>query len=505
MEKNKDFIIDPSFENIPFLSKETLIQGLNELISIISAKGDYIVPIARRGIRTLQLSPKSKELFNDDRIIYIEALKLHAHEDSLKNKRIILFDESIGTGKTIKNYKKDLEAFSKINKLNLKIKTSSLLIRNNSKYRPRYYLQDFLLTYDEYEYFSNKLIEEIFALGKPLDVDHLILDIALDRKYYNDFVITILNKFKGKELWHSKFIKNLRLFTIDLKNNFKMPFIDSPALILDEGPKKIRIYLRSDGFSIIPIIYPAMQISDTILNKVSICPFLKILEQNSPCKILSHRNQLENDYNVMSRICYSCIVNYLNAYLASDFLIQLKEYIPYVIEGLDEQCIQTISHDEKKRIIKELDQKIKNAVDTNQNYFSFKGNAPECRMPKVDFERRKFLLNDLRPEVELSLAIVMKKNEEKNLFYVERSTHKLTFGLSYNQFSNFINEMDYNVFSEAIDIGLDTGYFKPFFPLNGVSIPYKDSMIKCIIRLYSPASEYISQILTSFNNLITIQ
>ena len=197
MEKRSSVKDVQSYIELNFLSKETLYKGLDELVSWIEEVGDFIIPIARRGIRTLQLSSQSKKLFENDRIIYFEALKLHTHEDDLKNKEIILFDESIGSGRTIMSIKEKLKRFSAKHKLNLKIKTSSLLIRNNSNYRPDCYLQDFLLTYDEYNYFSRKISEEIFLLGKPLDIDHLIFNISL----YNEDI----SRFRSyiKENYHS--------------------------------------------------------------------------------------------------------------------------------------------------------------------------------------------------------------------------------------------------------------------------------------------------------------
>src|SRR5271157_4850935 len=104
------------------LQSINLVEQIDLLIKKITQKYCIIAPIARKGIRVLELSNLSNDLFDEGRILYFDSIKYHAED--LAGKMIVLFDESSRTGNSIFNSKKELENFSKMNNLNLKIKTS---------------------------------------------------------------------------------------------------------------------------------------------------------------------------------------------------------------------------------------------------------------------------------------------------------------------------------------------------------------------------------------------
>lgn len=95
-----------------------IVERLDYLLKDIVNEYDIIAPIARRGIRVLELSSYADSLFDSEKVLYYSSIRFHAKE--LRNKKIVLFDESVRTGGSLTERKANLVRFSREKKLGLK-------------------------------------------------------------------------------------------------------------------------------------------------------------------------------------------------------------------------------------------------------------------------------------------------------------------------------------------------------------------------------------------------
>ena len=502
----------------------SLEEGLDDLLKVVERRGDIIIPIARRGIRVLERSPRSQMLFDEGMVLFYDVAKLHSGE--LKNKRIILFDEGVNTGDTLNSKKQNLQRFSIANGLKFKISTAALLVNHDARNRPDYYPKNLLLNSDLYDYRSQELHYKILSDGKPLDVDHLILKIKLSEKSILNFISVLQESYNAKELSHSGVYEGVLMFTIDFslqdtKNifPFDIPNIKGFPKLFDEGPKKIRFFIKDNHVYIVPIIYPAMEITEDILKLKENCPLLEVLEDGALCNVLG----IKKDFVLQSTICYNCMVNRLNLNLLSRFLVKLKQQVDFEFDELDAKSIQMVSHSESKKVIDALNKIIRISLRNNESIPIGEGKAKKCAFEGISFkdvstiekgeynmklelrEDDKKYESRLRSEIEVSMAVNENKDKNMPLFvYGEYdSTNPPPEGLSYSQIYKMMAGMGESRFSEGMDVALDVGYLKPVMPFEGMKVFCEHKIYRIIVRLYNTASEDVSKSLGGFLRAIT--
>ena len=505
-------------------------EGLDELLGKIKG-ADFIIPIARRGIRILELRPSYQELFDKGKVLFYDAVKFHARE--LKNKKLILFDESVNTGGNLNRLRRNLRQFSFENGLNFdkRIFTAALLVNRDAKYYPDYYSKKLLLSNNLYDYLSDELHYKILSTGKPMDVDHLIVKIRLPEKLIPDFISILQRIYHARELGHSEMYDDVKMYTIDFNlSDTQSPFpfnisnIKGFLKLFDEGPKKIRVFLNDGDIYIVPIVYPAMELNKEIFELTKTCPLkLGKIGNRALCKVLTDAAGIKEDPALQSIVCYHCIVNELNVYLVSNFLIKLKQHFKFEIE-IDDKSIQVVSHDESKEVVKALEEKIKSSMENNEFITSIDGEiAEKCEFKGVSFNREVSTITGdyikleaiedderyefkLRPEIEISTAVERNEMVNKPLLVGEYSGTEIEpKGLSYYQIREMMRGMDDLRFSEGMDVALDVGYLKPVTPFNfkGINVFCGGEYHQAIVRLYSVASEDVGKSLSCFLSLIT--
>jgi len=512
------------------IANYNISEGLGELIEILDKKGNLIVPIARRGIRTLELSPLSKGLFNKGMILFYDSIKFHINDlKEKKIKKIILFDESVNTGKTLIRFKNAIEQLSNKNKLNLddKIFTAALLVNQDAKKYPYYYRKKLCVNADLFDRLGEKLHYEILSTGKPMDVDHIIAKIEFPKEV--DFESILLNNFNAKESGHSNIYENVRMYTIDYKlsNQVKSLQLNIPNIeflkFFNGGPQKIRFYVKHNIVHVVPIAFPSMEINNDILSLKEKCPLKINNEDISLCCILNNC-KFSKDSILQSIICYNCVINVISTSLLSDFLVELKKLQHFTFKGIDENCLQVVSHTETIALRKLIEEKLKKSIenlkpilikDCAKIYdYELKGSKFDNEISTIKDDYIKFRLreNDIeriirvQPEVEISTAVKCNLDGNKSLFngYYEGTDTKPN-GLSYSQIEKMMQNMDPSRFSDGMDVALDVGYLKPLPLTNfkGIKIFSDGQPYNAIVRLYTTASEDVGDSLECFLNLIT--
>ena len=207
-----------------------LVDRLNALLDRIKDRADIIVPIERKGIKVLELSKYADTLFSEQRILYYNSVFFHAQE--LRNKRIVLFDESVNTGRSLADRLNDLKKLSIKKKLGLDIKTAALLVNETVTTRPNIYLKDLVCDQVLYDYLSDELIFNILSSGKPLDVDHPIVTIQTSEEDPSKLNECLNEIAYTRILDHSLEFDNVTMYTMDFRNKFDIPDFETYPKLL---------------------------------------------------------------------------------------------------------------------------------------------------------------------------------------------------------------------------------------------------------------------------------
>jgi hypoxanthine phosphoribosyltransferase len=491
-----------------------IIAPLDSLVKKIQNAGDIIIPIQRRGIRVLELSSFSQQLFDKRKLLFYDALPYHIKE--MVNNRLILFDDGVNTGNTLNECRTKLFSLCEKKKIKIKgrIKTAALLINKNAEEKPDF--KGIILPSDLYDYYSHEISYRILSTGKPLDVDHLIIKIEIPNKNEEAFFNLIQNKFEAAELSHSGIYDDVRMFSIDLnliKNDifkFFIPCNIGPFNLFDDGVKKIRIFYKENIAYIAPIIYPAMEISKNFIQKKEACINNDLMKNLGICLQLDE-DSLQSSFS-LSTICYNCIINILNLFLLREFLIQIKRDFAFNYLGVDENSIQVISHVEARKIITLLNENIIANLESNRielfpgeraKKYYLKGRMIE---KKVDFN----INEDFQtcPEIVSTMVVNNNKRINEGLLFQENNFENNNFrddvtnefiGLSYDQIFDGINGMSKLEFSESIDVAVDTGFLKPIMLYQGIQINSENHTFRGIVRVYATAGEEVERTLGLFN------
>ncbi len=481
-----------------------IIKKLDDLLDSFLDNECIIAPIARKGIRVLELSEKSQDLFEKGRILYFDSLKYHLLE--LRGKRIILFDESARSGVSLLNSKTELITLSKRQSLGLKVETAALLVNTQSQCntQPQHFLKELECNQDKYDLLSDELMYHILSSGKPLDVDHLILAIRINTKFKN--YLSLFNKIAtSKELGHSRYFGKVRMITVEMREIFKISRFESFPRLFDEGPIKIRLYLKENVLYIVPIVYPALDISDGYPETKENCRIYSDSNYNtSLCNALDL--QFLEDTSLKLNICYNCIINELNCRLIGLFLIKLKPLIDFEILGLEKGNLYAIYHkNEGERLRLYYERKIKSICENYEPTINEKQIA-SCKIGnELASANIQFFLDSIRPELRVSMLVNDFEHINDALHQGEYTQGTPPTGLSYNQISQImINRKDLE-FSEGMDVALDVGLLKPINITKGLLISSEMREFPAIVRLYSPSSENLRKDLRCLREIVAVE
>lgn len=475
--------------------------ALDSLVKTLASRADYIIPIARRGIRVLELSSESDNLFKKGKILIYDSVKFHARE--LKNKRIILFDEGAYSGRSLLNAKRELRDLS--NKMNLnftdKISTMSLVVNadNVKKYPDHYSL---LVNSDIYDYISQTLDYMILSSGKPMDVDHLIVRVRIPEKEMPRFFEILRDEFHAIEPSHSGLYGSVRMFTIDLNLedvksifSFFIPEISGIPRLFDSGVKKIRIYQKCDVVHIVPIVYPAIEVNDRISNYRDNCPFWHTLKGASICDVMPQFSK--DNRELKNIICNNCIVNGLNVNLVTEFLTKLRTFISYGPLELDDKCLQIVSHNEGTELAKALNERIQGCLTARKLIDFGKTRAKKAEIKTELAESVDPCINqEFRLKTyEAILELILKNEKANEELFVKidkdkiKKWHKELSGLTYDQIRQGLIGVCEEEFSEGMDIGMDVGSIKPMMPYKGVRISCEGNYYNAVVRMFTLSGE----------------
>ncbi|MFX0092065.1 MAG: hypothetical protein ACFFBD_09920 [Candidatus Hodarchaeota archaeon] len=489
-----------------------LIKNLNDLLEKLKVNYDIIAPIARKGIRVLELSEHAESLFQEERVLYSSALNLHAEE--LERKKIVLYDESVRTGKTLARDKKELR---KLPILFRKIHTATSLLHFDVKHRPdispEYKVRD-----NYYTILLEEYVSRILSSGKPLDVDHL--NILLELPNADDFLDFLREKYGLVELEHSTHFNGVEMYTIDFsdRDDFWIPHIEGHPRLFDEGPKKIRLYLKENLLRCVSIVYPALDISDNFETIQNFCKLKKNYKNGRFCNVLKPEKFIYNKHpKLLVTLCYNCIVYELSCHLIGSFLRELRNNnVDFTYKGLEEHTMVAMFHSEGKELAKYIKNRLRKFLNEEEVPRLPKERAAKCELAKI-YPKKKEYFSDLQDVTQLSLAISEYKKVNRNLLRYETDSYleninpdeeKNGFnphlGLSYYQIREMMTKLNEKLkFSEAMDVALDIGLLKPFIPPKGIEVKCREKSYRAIVRLYRVVGENVEKSLKFFESLIS--
>lgn len=481
-------------------SRTDLVGELDKLIESELLDYDLIVPIARRGVRTLELSSHSDSLFDQGRVLFYDSLRFHSKD--IRGKSIVLFDESVRTGKSLQFNRNDLRN-SLDGKRNLE--TAALLVHDTAEYLPRHYPDDLVCNESLYETFSDDLISLILSDGKPLDIHHPIFRIRIPEEAVPAFLGNLEELFASvTELEHSMCFGDTRLLTIDFQNEFEIPLIEEYPHLMDDGPKKVRLFMKRNTISCVPIVYPCLDVSEERLEKRNSCILREQSRESALCEIVDGRDTVLEDYRLQSSLCYTCVMNELCCLLMGRFLRKLDEGVSFDMLGLEKMPLQATYHNEAVFLEKAFEKKVQSIRKGFDHFLAEYDSARKCVLPQIDTVGRDHLLR-LRPEMEVALGIWKNLRENDRLFTytIFQPGREPKRGLSYRQCASMMEEMGGRHFSEGMDIGLDVGYLKPFNLPEGIDVEEEGhGEVRANVRLYGTASEHVQDSLEIFSEFV---
>jgi hypothetical protein len=483
-----------------------ILKSLDSFVYSMRERGYYIIPIARRGIRVLELSRYSEELFKEGRIIFYDAIKFYTHK--LRNKKMVLFDEGVYSGLSLFRHRTELEElFHNKLKSNNKIITASLVV---NKDKVNIFPDDYQLVVrsDHYDHISQELDYKILSNGKPMDVDHLICRVGFkDNSNLDNIRDILVDVFHAIVLDEFDHYSGIKMFTIDgnieeTKSALDFEIRDIAGLpkIFNGGVKKIRLYIKDNIMHIIPVVYPAVEISNT-LPHMDTCPLKDILAGASLCNIMSEATQNSDELQTIR--CYNCIIEAINLSILSEFLLILKKYIKFEYIGFEDKFNPLIFAEKNGEFASILDEEISKYLDANKKLVVGETLAESFETPNVTINYIDPEINELirlSPYNAIVEAII--KNPEMNKPNLVTKDEEL-LGLTYSQiFECFGGKEKYEDFSRGMDIALDTGSLKPVTPYKGLYITSNEKQYRAIVRLYKLTGEETKYSMLSFLNFI---
>jgi len=302
------------------------------------------------------------------------------------------------------------------------------------------------------------------------------------------------------------------MFTVDFINNFHIPKFDTYPKLYDEGPKKVRLFLKNNEMRCIPIVYPCLDITKNTLNDYESCKFCEKNNGKSKsfCDFINLSKTLEKNpdkiQQLRANLCYQCITYEMNCLLLGFFLHELNQKINFDYIGLDDFNLNAIYHNEADELKKFLEIKINHLRNGNAQKFSGDFTDP-CQMQTIPLLERKYHMGIPRTEYEITHTIRKNAQLNQSLYEHEQADYGMDrpkLGLSYNQIFNSLSGLNEHAFSGGMDIALDIGLIKPDIPPKGIKIKHNNEEFLGLTRMYCTSSEDIDKSVEFFFDLISI-
>ncbi len=297
---------------------------------------DYIVPIPRRGIKTLYLIVLPETI--KKKIKSVENLRLNKIQ--LKNKHILLFDDAIYDGRTFWNM---LILFKKY-----KVKiTSATFIASNQYLNPGE--NDFIdfkgiktNSINEYRHWRDKLLHSFFLSPLPFISDQLMFKFTTNITN-KDILIDFFNSLSNEgEIYLVPHYEATSIFYGTINNPKFLPrfkLLDIPYNIRNEGEIKIRFIcdLENGMIYFIPLYFPAIYLDEeksidtnSYLNQV-----FKIEDLELKCLFIYYLYS----FYIFSRFIKNCSTSVFKKYKMK-FIEVDKTYINILIGNIAKDLIK---------------------------------------------------------------------------------------------------------------------------------------------------------------------
>ena len=499
---NRDDLLDLNLEEISLYFQRIITEH----------KFDYIIPTERKGIRLLEYILQNRKN-SDTKIIFFDALKYD--KELLNEKNILIFDDSILTGTQITDLEQEIKKLYPTIKTILKATLISLDKKalynfyrkkgiNGSSMEKIYRRYKDVLTrfecksLEQYERYKSKLLNLILSHKMPLDTDHTIatFEIVDDIDIFKEkFVKLISNYGIIHEYDYAKKYGYLSI-TLDYPNFYKIKSLENFPDIIDEGIKKIRVYINklTKVISIVPIVYPGI-ISDS--DKNNKCTIRELFQD-----MLLHNCINENSNRKDCFECLSFIYSNLILFKFLDILFRNKLKLNFISVNSNDLFSRYLEKgfeiaSQLQNIIKEI---IDNGVPKIYSVID-SGKLPKEFKTKENL-KNLFTKETIRFEVNKTLRMttaisIIDNNLNKN-FKGKRYKRK---GISYSQLCDILSDqISPEQISSSLDIALDEGLLKPNIQEINLIIDNKEK--KCWCRTYNTSGEIIGLLLRKYYNFI---
>lgn len=210
---------------------------------IRSINPDYILPLTRKGPRILELM-KLKKIYQEDTPVISERTLEYMTHESLENKSIVILDDIIISGSTIKDLIERLEEYriKHISVLSIAIEEESISRIDIEKLCPLEEVRR--LKKSERSIFCKKIVDAFTILNKPYDMDYCLFYT----NFRSDYISTIFSSLGLDKAYNTTTVlqhnRGFRRYSIILDDPIWVEFfnftfkdsISTPELL------KIRLY-----------------------------------------------------------------------------------------------------------------------------------------------------------------------------------------------------------------------------------------------------------------------
>lgn len=432
----------------------------------IQPNRDYIlVPIERKGVRTLQLSEKGKELVKEGKVLYYDCL-FH-HIDEIRNKNVFIFDEAVMTGESLMDKTKRLKNINRHKKLGATIWSVALIIRNDSIFKPSIYPKGYLVSRNQFDKLESRLLYLILAEGYPLDTDHPMITIKIPaNNEFESFTKVLENIGNVYELPYSGHFGNTRFITIETKEKYKVSTYKPFPTMYNDGVNKVRLYIKQNKNDFIircvPILFPSLKFDR---EEVANCKLRNKFGDIAFCNLMSGDKWKYED----ETRCFNCVIYHLNISLISWFLSHLRKnsieytiidygdfraFYPKIGKKLREHVEYDITHTQNGELeIQEslLDMEFEEKASNENKYIK-------------DFEKThiRYLWPNLSIMMKIGLILEQNKYKNKNFISIQGDNEEDKKPLTFSQIVNLLEEeLPIKKISIGLDQILDYGLAKP--------------------------------------------
>jgi hypothetical protein len=493
------------------------IDSINYIIDYIKCNNiDYVIPIARKGIRTFQLSSRVSEIQN--KIVFLAAMEIDFSR--FNGKKILIFDETARTGLHFQEIIQNISSYAnkevykaKRKKQQFKkpvIRTAAIFVHEKCERgnRPEIVPPENILPDYEYDSYASELMGHLLASGKPLDVDHPIVTLEIDTQ----FDINDLKELMGMygeifTLPYSKDLGNVDFITMDF---FVKPIFGSFGElpnIVQEGVMKIRIYWKEREIRIVPIFYPGILIKKNPSPRE--CDIFKNLKDTSFCKINLQQKAPKNMKNI---ICRQCVLHNINLYALCWFMSTIAFKLNMRLKEINENDYNA-TYFEKGKILQDI------VWDRLNKSLSTQYNMDIFSISKIDSIKAPPLPKNCHPLnfVQKNLSKCFRVGETIRFLDIANELRsdngnngdniKSFRGATFSQITELLNsELNQICISMSLDILLDTGVLKPsYLQLDPKQVfpDYPENDVILFLRTYLPAGEKSQELLDAMIGMTT--